>query len=144
MRALFDTSVLIAAMIESHPRHQLALPWLQRSKRKEIDMIVATHTLAECYAVLTTLPVKPRIAGGIARMLIKENIEQHAQVTSLTAADYKTVIKQLSEKGLGGGIIYDALIARVAQKSKVSRLLTFNINHFKRVWMGEADVLYQP
>jgi hypothetical protein len=34
------------------------------------------------------------------------------------------VIKQISELGLAGGVVYDALIARVAQKSKAERLLT--------------------
>ncbi|OAD22515.1 PilT-like protein, partial [Candidatus Thiomargarita nelsonii] len=27
---LFDTSTLVAALIESHPKQTLALPWLQR------------------------------------------------------------------------------------------------------------------
>ena len=35
---------------------------------------------------------------------------------------------------LSGGIIYDALIARAAQRFKVDRILTFNIDDFKRVW----------
>jgi predicted nucleic acid-binding protein len=38
----------------------------------------------------------------------------------------------MSEMGLIGGTIYDALIAKVAQKAKVERLLTLNINHFRR------------
>lgn len=144
MKVLFDTSICIAAMIESHPKHQLALPWMQQGKRKEIELIVSAHTIAECYAVLTTLPVKPRIASGIARRLIHENIEQIAQVVSLTPNDYKVIIKQLSEKGMTGGIIYDALIARVAEKSKVDRLLTLNISHFRKIWPGDPAVLREP
>ena len=144
MKVLFDTSVIIAAMVESHPKHQRALPWLQRGKREEFELVVAAHTLAESYAVLTTLPIKPRIATGIARRLINENIEQIARVVSLTPADYKTIIKQLSEKGMAGRIIYDALIARAAVKSKVDRLLTLNANHFMTIWIGDAAVLTEP
>jgi len=32
MKTLFDTSVLVAAMIESHPAHPRALSWLQQAR----------------------------------------------------------------------------------------------------------------
>ena len=40
----------------------------------------------------------------------------------------------MAELGLSGGVIYDALISRVAQKSRVDHILTFNIDDFRRVW----------
>ena len=101
---------------------------------KELDMIVAAHTIAELYAALSTFPIKPRISPLIARKLISENIETVAEIISLTSREYISVIKQISELGLAGGITYDALIAKVAQKSKVERLLTLDANHFTRVW----------
>jgi hypothetical protein len=54
------------------------------------------------------------------------------------------VIKQISELGLAGGIIYDALIARVAQKSKVERLLTLNIDDLSRAWPGGEKIISLP
>ena len=75
MKILFDTSVLVAAVVQPHPMHSRALPWLKRAKAGEYDFVVATHTLAELYAVLTTLPVKPRISSSTAWRLIQENIE---------------------------------------------------------------------
>lgn len=54
------------------------------------------------------------------------------------------MIKRASERGLSGGIIYDALIAKVAQKSNVDRILKFNMKHFKRFWEGEDNVLFEP
>ena len=39
------------------------------------------------------------------------------------------------------GIIYDALVAKVVQKSKVERILTLNIRHFKRVWYDDENML---
>ena len=48
----------------------------------------------------------------------------------------------MSDMGLIGGTIYDALIAKVAQKAKVDRLFTLNIDHFKRVWQeGEKKII---
>ena len=43
MRVCFDTSVLVAAMVEP----ERALPWLKRAKATPAHFLVASHTLAE-------------------------------------------------------------------------------------------------
>ena len=144
MKTLFDTSVIIAALVESHPMHERAFPWLKQAKEKKLELIVASHTLAELYAVLSTLPLKPRISSSVAWRLIKENIESISKILSLTPAEYSSTIKSLSDMGLIGGTIYDALIARVAQKAKVEKLLTLNIDHFRRVWQDGENKIIAP
>jgi predicted nucleic acid-binding protein len=144
MKILFDTSVLVTAMIESHPFHPNAFTWLKRAKTREFDMFVSGHTLAELYAVLTTLPVSPRIAPGTAMRLIHDNIETGAKIVSLSPLDYRSVIKHIADLQLSGGTIYDALIAKAAQKSDVNRLLTLNIDDFRRVWPDGADRIALP
>ena len=144
MKTLFDTSVIIAALVESHPMHDRAFPWLRQAKANEFEFVVAGHTLAELYAVLSTLPIKPRISPLVAQKLIHENIEVSAKIVSLTSVEYSTTIKRLSELGLVGGIVYDALIAKVAEKSKAERLLTLNIKHFKRVWPEGDSIIAVP
>jgi predicted nucleic acid-binding protein len=144
MKILFDTSVIIAALVESHPMHQRAFPWLKQSKKNEFELIIACHTIAELYAVLSTLPTKPRISPAAAWRLVHENIEAIGKIVSLTAAEYSSVIKKISERGLVGGITYDALIAKVAEKSKVEQLLTLNSNHFKRVWPEGEKIIVSP
>jgi predicted nucleic acid-binding protein len=72
MRTLFDTSVLVAAFIEGHPKHERALPWLSKAKAQEFEFVVSSHTLAALYAVLTTLPVKPRISPNVSWRLLQE------------------------------------------------------------------------
>ena len=144
MKTLFDTSVIIAALVESHPMHERAFPWLKQAKEKKFELIVSSHTLAELYAVLSTLPLKPRISSSVAWRLIKENIESISKILSLTPAEYSSTIKSLSDIGLIGGTIYDALIAKVAQKAKVERLLTLNIDHFRRVWQDGENKIIVP
>ena len=144
MKVLFDTSVLVAGLVEGHPRHERAFPWLSRAKSQEVQLCVASHTLAELYAVLSSLPLKPRIPPGIAWRLIHENIEPVAKLVSLTPVEYGAVIKRLSERGLAGGIVYDALILKAAQKAKVEQVLTLNMKHFKKIWEGDASVLLEP
>ena len=146
MKILFDTSVLVAAIVESHPMHSRALPWLQQVKAAKTtdSFFISNHTLAELYAILTTLPVKPKISPLTARRLIHDNIENSARIISLSSSDYRDTVKQMSELGLTGGIIYDALIAKAAQKSKVDRLLTFNLDDFKRVWPDGENFIHVP
>ncbi len=144
MRILFDTSVLVAAFVQPHQAHTRALPWLKRAKSQDFDMVVSSHTLAELYAVLTTLPVSPRITTEIALRLIHENVENVASVVSLSASDYMVTIKHLSELGLSGGITYDALLFKVALKVGAARILTLNVSDFKRAWPHEKIDILAP
>jgi len=74
----------------------------------------------------------------------KKNFEGVAKTVSLSSIEYKATIKKASESALSGGIIYDALIAKVAEKSKAERILTFNLKHFRRVWEGKKEALVEP
>jgi predicted nucleic acid-binding protein len=141
VRVLFDSSVLVAALIQSHPHHDRSLPWLQRGQSGAVTFLVASHTLAELYSVLTALPVRPRLSPPVVWRLIHENVEASAEVVSLAPADYLATIEGLSQGGLTGGIVYDALIARAAEKAKADRLLTWNEAHFRQAWPeGEAII----
>ena len=139
MKVMFDSSVLVAGMVEPHPVHERAFSWLKRARAGDFEFFVARHTLAELYAVLTTFPVSPRISPGTAQHLIRENVEGAAKAISLSAPDYRAVIRRVSNLGLSGGSVYDAMIARAAQKAKVDRLLTLNPEEFKRVWPEGAS-----
>lgn len=140
MKILFDTSVLVAAVVETHPMHERSLSWLQRARAGEFDLLVAAHTLAELYAVLTTLPLKPKISPSTAWRLVHSNIETLARVVPLSVSDYKATVKEMAELGLSG-VVYDALLARAARKSKADHLLTLNRNDFIRVWPeGERGI----
>lgn len=144
MKILFDTSVLVAAIVEPHPLHTPAFRWLKRARAKEFDMLIAGHTLAELYAVLITLPISPKITPGIAGHLIHSNIEILAKMVSLSPLEYSAVVKRMVDLGLSGSVIYDGIIAMAAKKSGVDHVLTFNINDFKRVWPEGADRLIAP
>lgn len=144
MRVLFDTSVLVAALVQSHPHHDRSLPWLQRAQGGEITFLVAGHTLAELYSVLTTLPVKPRLPPRVVWRLVHQNVETSAEIVSLSEADYLSTLERLSRRGLAGGVIYDALIARAAEKAEAERLLTWNEVHFRRAWPEGESVISSP
>lgn len=144
MLVVFDTSVLVAALVEQHPLHERAFPWVRRMKEQEFEARVTTHTLAELYAVLTRLPVRPRMAPGMARRLVRESVEQVARVEAITPTDYQRVLDDMAELDLSGGVIYDAIVARVARRLAADALLTFNRKDFLRVWPGSDEVVQEP
>jgi predicted nucleic acid-binding protein len=144
MKTVFDTSVIVSGIVESHPMHPKCLPWLQRAKAGEVECIVVSHTLAETYAVLTTLPVKPRISPLVAQRLIDSNLQANARIVALTVADYWNTIQRMAEMGLSGGTMYDALIATAARRLSVDKLLTLNADDFRRVWPEGKQVIATP
>jgi predicted nucleic acid-binding protein len=75
---------------------------------------------------------------------LRENIVTICKIISLIPAEYLNTINRLAESGLVGGITYDALIARVAQKSQVERLITLNVEDFRRVWPEGEDAIVAP
>ena len=45
---------------------------------------------------------------------------------------------------LAGAVINDALIIRVAERARVDRVLTFNVDDFRRLWPEGAAKLAAP
>lgn len=40
MKVLFDTSVLVAGLVEAHPKHAMAFRWFSRALRKGFEFTV--------------------------------------------------------------------------------------------------------
>jgi len=144
MKILLDTSVLVAAIIEAHPAHDLALSWLQRVKNTEAAGVVASHSIAELYAILTTLPIHPKISPKVAKQLIEQDIFSVCEIVALSDEDYKAVITHLAETGLSGGVTYDALIVYAALKAGVDNVVTLNEKDFRRIYPELSEKIMSP
>jgi predicted nucleic acid-binding protein len=143
VKTLFDTSVLVASFWVDHPKHRGSIFWLEQVKSGKIEGVISSHTLAEIYAVLTSLPVRPRISPTLAQQMSQENLARF-EVISLTPEDYQMVVTQMVNLNLTGGAIYDALIAQAALIAKVAQLLTLNPNHFTRLGEEIARLVKVP
>ena len=122
----------------------MSFPWLQRIRHTEDVGLVTTHSLAELYAILTRLPVSPRITPTLAYRLIQQNVTNLCTIISLTAEDYDAVLQHLAETGLSGGITYDALILYAAIKANVDRIVTLNEKDFQRIYPALRDKIISP
>jgi predicted nucleic acid-binding protein len=144
MRLFLDTSVLVAALVEPHPAHDRALPWLQRIRDGSAAGVISAHSLAELYSILTTLPVRPRISPVTAQQLIRSNIHSTFEVVSLSADDYASVIDHLADMGILGGATYDAVILQAAAKANPDQVVTLNEKDFRRIRPDLAPMLVTP
>ena len=144
MKVLLDTSVLVAALVEAHPRHDQAFPWLSRLRQEGILGSISAHSIAETYAVLSALPVSPRITPSAAWALIEHSVLPFVGTVALTGTETGEVARRLSRQGLSGGIVYDALIAEAAVKAGVEVLLTLNPRDFRRVVLADRPELREP
>jgi predicted nucleic acid-binding protein len=130
VRAFFDSSALVAAFYGAHVHHEASLAALQTASKETASC--AAHTLAEVYAVMTRLPVRPRISLSQG-LLFVESIRERFTIVTLSAKEYFEVIAGAAEHGIGGGKIYDALILRCAEKSKAETVYTWNLEDFRQV-----------
>ena len=133
MKILFDSSVLIAAFVESHPKHKSALSFLMKAKNKEFQLFVSSHSILEVYSVLTSAPFNPKITPNIAKQLIENNIKNIAKTIYLTGEDYFKIVEKMSNSNFSGGIIYDAIVVECALNAKVDEILTLNTKDFLRL-----------
>lgn len=144
MRILLDTSVLVAGMVESHPAHERAFPCLGRVKSEADSGVVAAHSVAEVYSILTTLPLRPRISPVEARRMIEQNILGTCEVVPLSGTDYADVVSHLASMGIRGGATYDALILHTAAKVEIEKVMTLNERDFRRVYPSLSDKIAAP
>lgn len=144
MKVLFDTSVLVAAMVYGHPDHERSFPWLEKAVQGDIQGLVAGHTLAELYAVLSSLPVRPRLSPKSVVRLLEANIIPNFTVIELTSTDYHRIITDLSALGVAGGAVYDGLIAHLAIKTGADILMTLNTKDFERLLPDRSGLIRSP
>lgn len=83
MDICFDTSVLVAASEQSHPHYTQAGPALLRVAAGQDKGYIGLHSIAELFAALTRLPVKPRIHRIEAARIVTDNISTRVGVGPL-------------------------------------------------------------
>lgn len=142
-KACFDTSVLVAALLEQHPHHARAFSRLLAVRQGELHGVLTTHGLAELLATLTALPLKPRLPPAEAQRMLQASVLAHFKLFSLTAKHYTEALALTVHQGSSSGAIYDALHLVGARAAGCDELLTFNLRHFHALAPGDPIVV-QP
>ena len=138
MDIFFDTNVLVAASEQSHPHYVQARPAVLRVAAGQDKGLIGLHSIAEVYAVLTRLPVQPRIHPAEAARIVTDNILPHFDVISLSKRDYLEAMSTMASGGWSGAKIHDALLLRCAAISAAKRIYTFNLKDLRQ--LAPADL----
>ena len=136
LRTLMDTSVIVPALVETHPSHDTASAWISRVESGEIDGIISSHTLAEAYKVLTGMNRRPRYTSSQVMQIIADKVLPIFEIVTLDEDEHIAALRQLARLDIRGGTIYDGLIAYAAFKANAEQIITFNERHFIRVSAG--------
>lgn len=106
-----DTSVAVALLIDSHDAHAPVLAALGGKR-----LALPQHALVETYSVLTRLPGDARLELADAVRLIDENFPV---VLVPKPETVRRAHSLCAEQGIGGGAIYDAIVALAARDHSV-------------------------
>lgn len=141
MRQFFDSSVLVAAFWGGHAHHGPSIKLLASASKK--DSACGIHTLAEVFAVMTALRVKPLIPPEQGLLFVGE-IRQRLALVSLDSEEYFATIRNAAQLGITGGRVYDALLLGCAAKSKAQTIYTWNLKHFQLLAPHLGDRIRTP
>lgn len=130
MKAFFDTSVLVAAFHGDHEHHEPSVQAFLKYPKREAA--ASAHSLAEVFSTLTALPGKHRV-GPDQAILFLQTMRERLTLVPLSENDYYLAIEAASARGIAGGAVYDALLARCAVKVRAETLYTWNLRDFQRL-----------
>lgn len=136
----FDTSALVPVVTEQLVNHAPAHRRFVEVIKSGQAIYCSTHTLAECYATLTALPLPQRITGAEAHRLIEANFINRLNVVGLSRTDYRKAMQLCADRGRTSGQVYDALHLIAALKSGCTRLFTCNLKHFQQLATDSIEV----
>jgi predicted nucleic acid-binding protein len=136
-----ETSVLIAAYQDFHEDHARCFQLVASMEPK--SGCTSVHCLTELFSVTTRMPPKFRASPELGLRFVRQT-EGLLTVLSLDAAESVRAIKALADRGLGGGMVYDALIVAAARKKKAGVIYTLNKRHFDAVAPDLASIIREP
>jgi predicted nucleic acid-binding protein len=99
--------------------------------------------MAEVYATMTALPLKPPIPPEQALLFIEE-IRDRLTTVTLDSDEYFQVVRTSAGQSLSSGRVYDALLLRCAAKVKARTIYTLNLKHFQAIAPKMADRIRTP
>lgn len=139
--ACFDTSTLVAALLQRHPHHAAAFSRLQLVHAGKIKGRLTTHAVAEIYATLTALPLSPRLSPADGRQLLQSSILSRFELIALSAREYQEALDMVVLRNMPSGAIYDGFHVVGARVSGCRVLYTLNTRHFRALAPGDPMIL---
>jgi len=131
MSVFFDTSVLVAGLVDFGPQSAPAQTLLHAVAERRLEKpSTAWHCCLEFFSVVTRLPPEYRLTAQDAVALLEEEVFARIAVHDLPPGARPAMLRAAARDGIGGGRIYDAHIAEVARAAGATVVVTDNRRHF--------------
>ena len=124
-----DTSCLIPLVAEWHKHHDQTTRDYQARLARGERPVIAIHALLESYSVLTRLPPPVCVPANLAEQILTEYFAD-VEIAGVSPETAWLAIRSLAALDLGGGRIYDALIAATVLRAEAAVFVTWNVKHF--------------
>ena len=132
-----DSSILVAAIIESEPGHRACVRLLDSVKPG-----LYQHGVAETFSTLTGGRRSPRLTPALAVEIIEADYLPDIEITPLTPGEMLRALREAETRGVRGGAVYDYLHLVAARKAKAARFYTLNVSPFLALRReGDPDIV---
>lgn len=116
MSDYLDSSVIIAALVDSQPHHE------ECAEALAAGGMTSSHALAEAYSILSG---RLRLNAQTVSDVLLHNTKK-LKIVDLTWTEYSRLLAESPKQGIRGGAIFDALHVAAARKASAKRLLTLD------------------
>ncbi len=132
-----DSSILIAALVDTQPCHAECLQLIGGSDEKGVH----THALSETFSVLTGGRLGFRVPASQAAEVIGDTILSRVEVCEIELSHRIQAFRDAEQRGVRGGAIYDYLHLVCAREAGAEFIYTLNTNDFQALWRsGDPEV----
>lgn len=138
MKDHVDSSVLVAALVDSERHHPTCLALL-----REGELQAHSHALVETFSSLTGGRNLPRVSPSIAAEIIEATVLPRVKIVSLSARQIIHSMKEAESRGVRGGAIYDYLHLVAARAEKARRIYTLDASDFRSFHRrGDPEIVH--
>jgi predicted nucleic acid-binding protein len=140
VRVYFDTSALVAALVQQERDHAASL----REFRTSTPKLTSTHGLAELFATLTSGRLPVQFTPAQAEQSIQPNILGAFEIVPILLDSYLRVIAECGRVGARGGGFFDVLHLQAARIGRADEIITLNETHFRIFAPDLRDIIRKP
>jgi len=135
-----DTSCIVALLSAGHEQHPATREGYIARRRRGEQPVIPVHALLETYSVLTRSPAPLFVRPAQVREMFVENFHEVAEIPALTSKLCLETLDELAARAIGGGVVYDAVIAQSCADAGARVLLTWNARDFLRVAVSGLEI----
>jgi predicted nucleic acid-binding protein len=134
-----DASVLVAAVVSWHERHEAAVNALEAALARK-SLVLPSTVIVDAYAVLTKLPAQHRLTHADAFHLLRTSFGT-ARIAGPKTRDAWSILRRWSVAPIGGNDAHDALLIEIARDAGAKSLLTFRRAELERLAIPGIEIV---